>query len=124
MTKKILVVDDSRTIRQLVSVTLKDIGYDVIEAVDGVDGLLKLDANADTALVLCDVNMPNKSGLEMLSDMKSASVPSTVPVVMLTTESQLEMLKAAKLAGAVGWIVKPFKGPLFVAAVRKLIGDG
>lgn len=124
MAKKVLVVDDSRTIRQLVAVTLKDVGYDVIEAVDGVDGLLKLDANADTALVLCDVNMPNKNGLEMLRDLKRTHAERRVPVVMLTTESQLEMLKEAKEAGAVGWIVKPFKGPLFIAAVRKLIGEG
>ena len=123
MGKKIVVVDDSRTARQQVSMTLTGAGYEVIEAVDGNDGLLKIMNNADASLVVCDVNMPNLNGLEMLKALKTEQPGSQMPIIMLTTEAQPALLQQAKQAGAKGWIVKPFKPELLVAAVRKLVGD-
>jgi two-component system chemotaxis response regulator CheY len=123
MSKKIVVVDDSRTARQQVCVTLTSAGYEVIEAVDGNDGLLKIMSNGDASLVVCDVNMPNLNGLEMLRTLKSEQPGAQMPIIMLTTEAQPTLLQQAKQAGAKGWIVKPFKPEMLVAAVRKLVGD-
>ena len=123
MGKKIVVVDDSRTARQQVRITLTGAGYEVIEAVDGNDGLLKIMSNADAALVVCDVNMPNLNGLEMLKALRLEQPGAQMPIIMLTTEAQPALLQQAKQAGAKGWIVKPFKPEMLVAAVRKLVGD-
>ncbi len=123
MSKKILVVDDSRTARQQVSLALADAGYAIVEGVDGRDGLAKITGNADAALVICDVNMPDMSGLEMLAALRRDHPGVQVPVVMLTTEAQLELVQQAKQQGARGWIVKPFKPHMLVAAVRKLAGE-
>lgn len=123
MSKKIVVVDDSRTARQQVRMTLAEAGYEVIEAVDGSDGLLKIINNSDASLVICDVNMPNMNGLEMLRALKTDQPGARPPVVMLTTEAQPMLLQQAKAAGAKGWIVKPFKPELLLAAVRKIAGD-
>ena len=121
--KKIVVVDDSRTARQQVIMALADAGYDVIEGVDGRDGLSKIVSNPDAALIICDVNMPIMNGLEMLNALKADHPAIQVPIIMVTTEAQLELVQQAKAAGARGWIVKPFKPHLLVAAVRKLVGD-
>ncbi len=121
--KKIVVVDDSRTARQQVIMALADAGYDVIEGVDGRDGLAKIVSNPDAALIICDVNMPIMNGLEMLNALKSDHPAIQVPIIMVTTEAQLELVQQAKAAGARGWIVKPFKPHMLVAAVRKLVGD-
>jgi two-component system chemotaxis response regulator CheY len=125
MAKKILVIDDSRTARQQVKSALVESGrcYEVIEAVDGRDGLLKIAANTDTALVICDINMPVMNGLEMLVRLRREQPDTSVPVIVLTTEAQPMLLQRAKDAGAKGWIVKPFKPHTFMAAVRKLVGD-
>ena len=122
MGKKIMIVDDSKTIRQQVSFTLQQGGYEVIEAEDGKDGLAKLQANPDIAMVISDVNMPNMNGLEMVEAMKLDAKTSAVPVVMLTTEGATELIDRAKKAGAKGWLVKPFKPDQLVAAVTKLAG--
>jgi two-component system chemotaxis response regulator CheY len=122
MAKKILIVDDSSTIRGQLRFTLSQAGYEVIEAEDGQDGIAKLRANQDAAMVLCDVNMPRMNGLEMLESL--ASRPGTTPpVVMLTTEGAADLIARAKKAGAKGWIVKPFKPDLLLAAVKKLAGE-
>src|SRR5438128_1554222 len=121
MRKKIIVVDDSTTARQQVRSALGAGDYDIVEAVDGNDGLTKVTTNTDAALVICDVNMPNKNGLELLIELQGRA--TQVPIVMLTAEVQPELLQQAKRAGAKGWIVKPFKPELFAAAVRKLVGD-
>jgi two-component system chemotaxis response regulator CheY len=123
MAKKIVVVDDSRTARQQVRLALADAGYDVIEAIDGSDGLLKIISNAEAALVICDVNMPRMNGLEMLKALKAERPGVSPPIIMLTTEAQPALLQQAKQAGAKGWIVKPFKPELLLAAVRKIAGD-
>jgi two-component system chemotaxis response regulator CheY len=118
MTRTILVVDDSQTVRQQVSSALQGAGFEVIEAADGVEGLDQLKAHAEVAAVICDVNMPRMNGLELVESIKSRT--ATLPVVMLTTEGQSELIQRAKAAGARGWIVKPFKPDLLVSAVRKL----
>jgi two-component system chemotaxis response regulator CheY len=117
--KKVLVIDDSDTIRQQVKHALASTGYEIIEAVDGVDGLEKLRTIADLDMALCDVNMPRMSGLEMIAEAQRAG--SKVPVLMLTTEGQPSLIRRARESGAKGWIVKPFKPELLVAAVTKLV---
>ncbi len=120
MSKKIMIVDDSRTIRQQVSFTLTKGGYQVIEAEDGQDGLSKLKANADIAMVISDVNMPNMNGIEMVEKIKADGI--SVPIIMLTTEGAADLIQRAKNAGAKGWLVKPFKPEQLVAAVQKIAG--
>jgi two-component system chemotaxis response regulator CheY len=117
--KKILVIDDSETIRQQVKQALAVTGYEIVEAVDGVDGLEKLRAIADLDLALCDVNMPRMNGLDMIAEVQRTG--PKIPILMLTTEGQPSLIKRAREAGAKGWIVKPFKPELLVAAVMKLI---
>jgi two-component system chemotaxis response regulator CheY len=120
MGKKILVVDDSATVRQQVGLALSQAGFEIVEAVDGMDGVDKVGQVTDISLVICDVNMPRMSGLEMLEKLHEDKKHNTIPVVMLTTEGQPELVDRAKKAGAKGWIVKPFKAELLVAAAKKL----
>ena len=120
MGKKVMIVDDSRTIRQQVSFTLGKGGYEVIEAEDGVDGYNKLKADSEIAMVISDVNMPNMNGLEMVEKVKADGI--TTPIIMLTTEGAADLIERAKAAGAKGWLVKPFKPDQLVAAVSKLVG--
>ena len=117
--KKILVIDDSETIRQQVKQALAATGYEIIEAVDGVDGLEKLRAVADLDIALCDVNMPRMNGLDMIAEVQRSG--PKIPILMLTTEGQPSLIKRARESGAKGWIVKPFKPELLVAAVTKLV---
>ena len=122
MSTKILIVDDSRTIRHQVGSALVREGYEVLEAEDGVQGLNAIGAARDIALVICDVNMPNMNGLEMLSAVKADARNASLPVVMLTTEGKAELISQAKRGGAKGWVVKPFKPDQLLAAIRKIIG--
>jgi len=122
MAKKIIVIDDSSTVRQQVSVALSEAGYQIIEAADGVQGLRAVEQNADAALVICDVNMPAMGGLEMVAKAKANGKRQGLPIVMLTTEGDPSLVKQAKSAGAKAWIVKPFRRDLLVATVRKLAG--
>ena len=117
--KKILVIDDSETIRQQVKQALATTGYEIVEAVDGSDGLDKLRTMTDLDLALCDVNMPRMSGLDMIAEVQRLGIK--IPVLMLTTEGQPSLIRRARDAGAKGWIVKPFKPELLVAAVTKLV---
>lgn len=120
MGKKIIVVDDSQTVRQQVGATLKQAGFDVIDAVDGIDGVDVIGRTPDLAMVICDVNMPRMNGLEMLETIKKEPRHAALPIVMLTTEGQPHIIERAKKGGAKGWIVKPFKAELLLAAVRKI----
>jgi two-component system chemotaxis response regulator CheY len=120
MGKKILVVDDSSTVRQQVRIALSQAGYTVVEAVDGMDGQSKIQANSDLAMVICDVNMPRMNGLQMLEAVHKSGSAAGVPIVMLTSEAQPALIRQAKANGAKGWIVKPFKAEMLVAAVKKL----
>lgn len=122
MAKKVMVVDDSRTMRQQVGIVLTAAGYEVIEADDGIEGLEKVQQTADLSMVICDVNMPRMNGIEMLVNVKSDPRFTDLPFLMLTTEGQPALITKAKQAGAKGWIVKPFKPELLVAAVRRLVG--
>jgi len=115
-------VDDSSTVRQTVALALSNAGYDSIEAGDGVDGLQRLEQNSEVALVICDVNMPKKNGIEMLLSMRADARHAVVPVVMLTTEGNPDLMEQARRAGAKGWLVKPFKNESLVATVKKLAG--
>jgi two-component system, chemotaxis family, chemotaxis protein CheY len=120
MNKKVLIVDDSATVRQQVRAVLSGADFDVIEAVDGVEGAEAIDRLLDLAAVICDVNMPRMDGLEMLETVRKDARRALLPIVMLTTEGQHELVQRAKAAGAKGWIVKPFKPELLLAAIRKL----
>jgi two-component system, chemotaxis family, chemotaxis protein CheY len=123
MGKRVLVVDDSQSIRQHVGATLVAGGFEVVEAVDGVDALEQLTIDLEVALVICDVNMPRLNGLELLEKLQASGKLDRLLVVMLTTEGQPAMMQRAKQAGAKGWIVKPFKPPLLLAAIQKLTGQ-
>ncbi len=120
MTHTILVVDDSGTVRQQVSTVLKQAGFEMAQAADGVEGLALIESNRNIKLVICDVNMPVMNGLEMVEKIKSKPENKDLPILMLTTEGQLSMIKRAKEAGAVGWIVKPFKADQLVQTAKKL----
>ncbi|AJX13458.1 two-component system response regulator [Burkholderia ubonensis] len=119
---KILVVDDSGTVRDEVAGFLRNHGLDVATAVDGKDGLAKLKTTPGIRLVISDVNMPNMDGLTMVEKIRGELGNAAVNVVMLTTESSPAMKERGKAAGVKGWIVKPFKGDAVVEALKKLAG--
>lgn len=119
---RIMIVDDSSTIRQQVSTTLSAAGFEVIEAVDGEDALAQLSRAAGCSLVICDVNMPRLNGLDMLEQLRNIDALKELPVLMLTTEGQPEYVQRARSLGAKGWMVKPVKAELLLAAVQKLTG--
>ena len=117
----ILAVDDSASMRQMVSFTLKGAGYDVIEAVDGVDALNKAKQKS-VNLVITDVNMPNMDGIALIAELRKLPSYKFTPLLMLTTESAPEKKQAGKAAGATGWIVKPFNPEQLVATIKKVLG--
>jgi two-component system, chemotaxis family, chemotaxis protein CheY len=121
MGKKIMTVDDSASVRQMVSFTLKKEGYEVMEAVDGVDALEKLE-HKKVDLVLTDLNMPNMDGIELIKNLRGKPSFRFIPIIFLTTESQAEKKQAGRQAGATGWIVKPFKPEQLIGVVRKVLG--
>ena len=120
MAKTILIVDDSISLRQVVSIALSNAGYEVIEACDGKDALTKL-AGQKIHLVISDVNMPNMDGITFVREMKKIASYKFVPVIMLTTEGSEEKKKAGQEAGAKAWVVKPFQPQQLLAAVTKLL---
>lgn len=120
MAKTIMVVDDSMSIRQVVSIALKGAGYDVIEGVDGKDALAKL-TGQKVNLIISDVNMPNMDGIAFVRELKTRPAYKFTPVMMLTTESQDDKKEQGKAAGARAWMVKPFKPDALLAAVQKLV---
>jgi two-component system, chemotaxis family, chemotaxis protein CheY len=117
---KVLVVDDSSTVRNEVSGFLSAQGIDVDTAVDGVDGLAKISRDSELKLVICDVNMPNMDGLTMAEKVRETG--KHMPIIILTTESNPNMKQRGKEAGVKGWIVKPFNGPAALGGIKKLIG--
>jgi two-component system chemotaxis response regulator CheY len=120
MGAKVMIVDDSLMVRQQVRTALDGAGFAVVEAKDGADALEKLAAFPDTSLVVLDINMPNMNGIEFLQSLRNNEQHAQVPVVMLTTEGHPELMQQAKSLGAKGWIIKPFKAELLIAAVRRL----
>ncbi len=121
MSKVVLTVDDSPSIRQMVAFTLRGAGYDVMEAMDGEDGLNKA-KGCGADLILTDQNMPRMDGLTLIKSLRSLPQYRTTPILMLTTESSDAMKSAGRTAGATGWLVKPFDPQKLMDVVRKVIG--
>jgi two-component system chemotaxis response regulator CheY len=120
--KKILIVDDSAAMRGQIRDVLASAGFDSIEAADGMEGLQTIAKRSDLAAVICDINMPRMNGLQMLEFVKAKGQLAAVPIIVLTTEGQSRLVEQAKKAGAKGWVVKPFKAELLIAAVHKVLG--
>ena len=120
MAASILAVDDSASMRQMVSFTLKGAGYDVVEASDGVQALNIAKTRA-VNLVITDVNMPNMDGISLIRELRSLSSYKFTPLLMLTTESSPEKKQEGKAAGATGWIVKPFNPEQLLNTVKKVL---
>jgi two-component system chemotaxis response regulator CheY len=118
--KKILSVDDSASVRQMVSFTLRKAGYEVGEACDGRDALVKA-GQSKFDMIITDLNMPNLDGIQMIAALRSLQGYAFTPILMLTTESHPEKKDAGRKAGATGWIVKPFNGDQLLAVVQKLV---
>ena len=118
---RILAVDDSASMRQMVSFTLKGAGFDVTEASDGVEALSKAQSDKYD-LVISDVNMPNMDGLTLVGELRKLGDFKFTPILLLTTESSGEKKKEGKAAGATGWIVKPFNPDQLLKTVNKVLG--
>jgi len=117
----ILAVDDSASMRQMVSFTLKGAGHNVVEAVDGLDALNKAKQQTFDCVVT-DVNMPNKDGISLIRDLRALPAYKFTPLLMLTTESGMEKKQQGKEAGATGWIVKPFNPDQLLKTIQKVLG--
>ena len=121
MTKTVLTIDDSRTMRDMLLMALEDAGYTVIQAVDGVDGLETLDAKG-ADVIITDINMPRMDGFGFIEGMRAHPDHCTTPVLVLTTESSDEKKARAREAGATGWIVKPFDPGRLIRSLRLVAG--
>lgn len=120
MAKTVMIVDDSISIRQVVGLTLRGAGYDVIEGSNGRDALAKL-GGQKVNLIVSDVNMPEMNGIEFVKAVKAQPEYRFLPIIMLTTESGDEKKREGQAAGARAWVVKPFKPEVLLNAVQKLI---
>jgi two-component system chemotaxis response regulator CheY len=121
MAKKILTVEDSISMRQMIAFTLSENGYEVTEAVDGQDGLTKAQKQAFD-LIFTDQNMPNVDGLTLIQMLRALPQHAKTPILMLTTEASEDMKKMGRAAGATGWLVKPFDPEKLLAVVKKVLG--
>jgi two-component system chemotaxis response regulator CheY len=119
MGKLALTVDDSKTIREMVSFTLKNEGFDVIEAEDGQHAIGVL-GNQEVSVIITDLNMPNMDGLELIKNLRSNPTYKFTPILMLTTEGDANKKQQGKDAGATGWIVKPFNPEKLIQVVNKV----
>lgn len=117
---KILAVDDSTSMRKLVSATLAEAGHDVIEAEDGVQAL-ELAKQHSFHLVVTDVNMPNMDGITLVGELRALDAYKFTPILVLTTEMDPEKKSAAKKSGATGWLVKPFDPEKLIGTIRKVL---
>ena len=120
MAKTILIVDDSASLRQVVTIALRGAGYDVIEACNGQDALRKL-TGQKVHLIVSDVNMPQMDGISLVKAIKQMPAYKFTPIVMLTTESQESKKKEGQEAGAKAWVVKPFRPEQLMGVVQKLV---
>ena len=120
MSRKILIVDDSATIRKLISQPLQQEGFVTVEAINGEEGIKKIHSD-ELDCVICDHNLPNKNGIEVVEEIKGDPRFDRLPIVMLSNEMTEELLAKAKVAGASGWILKPCDIPLIVSTVKKLM---
>jgi two-component system chemotaxis response regulator CheY len=121
MSANILTVDDSASVRMTTKIALSNAGYQITEAVDGLDGLEKAKA-ASFDLIVTDLNMPNMNGLEMIEALRQSPAHTGLPIIFLTTESDGDMKARAKAAGATGWMTKPFDPEQLVKIARKILG--
>jgi two-component system chemotaxis response regulator CheY len=121
MTKTVMIVDDSLSVRHVVGIALRGAGYEVVEGTDGADALAKLDGRK-VHLIISDVNMPNMDGITFVKEARKLAEYRFTPIVMLTTESQDDKKRQGQEAGAKAWVVKPFQPPQMLAVVAKLIG--
>lgn len=121
MSKTILIIDDSTTIRQSISYILEQEGYAIIEAIDGLEGLKQLDTTEKLDLIITDVNMPNMDGISFIKKARENPKYKFTPILVLTTESQGSKMNEGKEAGATGWIVKPFSTDKLLAVVKKVV---
>jgi two-component system chemotaxis response regulator CheY len=117
----ILTVDDSASMRQMVSFTLKGAGYEVVEAADGVQAP-NIAKTRSVNLVITDVNMPNMDGITLIKSLRALPSYRFTPLLLLTTESNPEKKQQGKMAGATGWIVKPFNPEQLLSTVKKVLG--
>lgn len=117
----VLAIDDSRTIRGLLTASLEENGFDVVSAEDGAIGMERFsEINPD--VVITDINMPNLDGYGVIDAIRGGPVNSSVPIIVLTTESAAELKKKAREAGATGWIVKPFNDQSLVSVLKRVTG--
>jgi two-component system chemotaxis response regulator CheY len=121
MSKKIMTVDDSASVRQLVSFTLKQHGYEIAEAVNGAEALNKL-KQEKIDMLITDINMPELDGIGLIKMIRDNPSYRFIPIIILTTESQTGKKEEARAAGATGWIIKPFRPDQLVSAVKKVMG--
>ena len=121
MSNKIMTVDDSASMRQLIAMTLSQAGYEITEACDGQDALDKLKGQ-DFAMVITDLNMPRMDGIELIRQVRANPATKFLPMVLLTTESHEDKKTTGREAGATGWIVKPFNPDQLVATIKKVLG--
>ena len=119
MAKTILTVDDSISMRQVVSFALQAAGYNVLEAGDGIEAVAKLSGPID--MVITDLNMPRMDGIDLIRHIRTKSVHKHIPILMLTTESQPAKKEAAKAAGATCWMVKPFKPEQLLSVLNRVL---
>jgi two-component system chemotaxis response regulator CheY len=119
MAKTIMIVDDSASMRQVVGITLKGAGYDVLEGIDGVDALARLKGQK-VHLIISDVNMPNMDGISFVKAVKQLPAYKFTPIIMLTTESEEAKKSQGQAAGAKAWVVKPFQPAQLLMAVQRL----
>lgn len=120
MAGTVLVVDDSRMMRRLVGQALTDSGFEVVEAPDGLEALERVKEHPSLQLIVCDINMPNMNGIEFLQALRKEPFESKVPVVILTTRGQLELVSEARALGARSWLLKPFSPAQLVEMARQL----
>ncbi len=120
MAKTILIVDDSESIREVVSFTLENEGYNVLVAIDGKDALKFLDGT-QIDLIITDLHMPNMDGIGLIKEVRTMADYQHIPILFLTTESQAAKKMEAKEAGATGWIIKPFVPAKLIAALKKVL---
>ncbi len=119
MALQVLAVDDSRTIREMLTSCLTSAGCEVVVAQDGVEGLERL-SGAQPDVVITDINMPRMNGFEFISAVRSGEQNRHVPILVLTTESADDLKHRARSAGATGWIVKPFDELKLISAIRRV----
>jgi two-component system chemotaxis response regulator CheY len=121
MAKTVMTVDDSASVRQMVAFTLKQAGYDVVEASDGKEAISAI-GSGPVHMVVTDLNMPNMDGIALIRWLRAQPAYRFIPIIMLTTESQESKKQEGRTAGATGWIIKPFKQDQLLSVVKKVLG--